>query len=297
VTGVGLCGSDAHAIRSDPGYEWVPAPVVLGHEIAGIVQEAGSPAHQGLVGAPVAVVSMDGCRQCSLCLNGRRQLCDDRTVIGLSDDGGAAEFVRVRADNLVRVPAGLAWDRVVLLEPFSVAVHAVRRTPIMPGAAVVVSGAGPIGILTAFALRALGAHVTVVGVEPDVKLRLPLLFEAGFEAGLEVPHAPVDAWIEASGSTAAIATAVHHIRAGGQLTTVGMYSETASIDSSRIVRKELHHVGSYGSVLDDYLVALDLVADDQLPASAIVTRFDLDEWESALRAAGAGEIIKAVLEP
>ncbi|MGZ4433973.1 MAG: alcohol dehydrogenase catalytic domain-containing protein [Trebonia sp.] len=98
VTATGLCGSDVHAIRGHAGYEWVSTPVTLGHEITGVVADGAGPVH---VDTQVGVISMDGCRACDLCAAGRRPLCPDRTVIGLSNDGGAAEYVTVRADNLV----------------------------------------------------------------------------------------------------------------------------------------------------------------------------------------------------
>jgi len=197
VTAVGLCGSDVHAIKAHAGYEWVRTPVTLGHEITGVVAAVAGDAAALSVGSPVGVISMDGCRACDLCAAGRRPLCPDRTVIGLSNDGGAAEYVTVRADNLVPLPADLPWRHAVLLEPFSVAVHAVARTPLPADRRVIVSGAGPVGILAAFAARARGADVTVVGVERDEAVRLPLLRECGFATRTEAPAEPVGAWIEA----------------------------------------------------------------------------------------------------
>lgn len=295
VTATGLCGSDVHAIRGHAGYEWVSAPVTLGHEITGVVAGGAGPVP---VDTQVGVISMDGCRTCDLCAAGRRPLCPDRTVIGLSDDGGAAEYVTVRADNLVPLPADLPWRHAVLLEPFSVAVHAAARTPLPADGRVIVSGAGPVGMLAAFAARARGAEVTVVGVERDEAVRLPLLREYGFATRTEAPAEPVGAWIEASGAVAALASAVGGLRAGGDLTAVGMYDRLAALDGSRVVRREITLRGSYGSVAADYLTALDLLCGAAaVPADRMVSPFPLDDWAAALDAVTRGTVIKAALRP
>jgi L-iditol 2-dehydrogenase len=295
VTATGLCGSDVHAIRGHAGYEWVSTPVTLGHEITGVVADGAGAIPTG---TQVGVISMDGCRACDLCADGRRPLCPDRTVIGLSNDGGAAEYVTVRADNLVPLPADLPWQHSVLLEPFSVAVHAVARTPLPADRRVIVSGAGPVGMLAAFAARARGADVTVVGVERDEAVRLPLLRESGFATRTEAPAEPAGAWIEASGAVAALATAVAGLRAGGDLTAVGMYDRLASLDGSRVVRREITLRGSYGSVAADYRTALDLLCGTTaVPADRMVSPFPLDEWAAALDAVTRGTVIKAALRP
>jgi L-iditol 2-dehydrogenase len=134
VTAVGLCGSDVHAIKAHAGYEWVRTPVTLGHEITGVVATVAGGAREVSAGSPVGVISMDGCRACDLCASGRRPLCAERTVIGLSNDGGAA-----------------------------------------------------------------------VGVAQDEAVRLPLLRQCGFATRTEPPAEPAGAWIEASGSVAALA--------------------------------------------------------------------------------------------
>lgn len=296
VTAAGLCGSDVHAIRAHPGYEWVRTPVTLGHEITGVVTAVGDGSVPVPVGSHVGVISMDGCRACDLCAAGRRPLCARRTVIGLSDHGGAAEYVSVRADNLVPLPARLPWQHAVLLEPCSVAVHAVTRTPLPASGRVIVSGAGPVGMLTAFAARARGAEVTVVGVQRDEAVRLPLLRQCGFATRSAVPDEPAGTWIEASGSVAALAAAVCGLRAGGDLTAVGMYDRLASMDGSRLVRREITVRGSYGSVHADYRTALDLLSA-AVPAERMVSAFALDEWAAALEAIAHGTAIKAALRP
>lgn len=297
VTAVGLCGSDVHAIKAHAGYEWVRTPVTLGHEITGVVAAVAGDAGAVAIGSRVGVISMDGCRACDLCAAGRRPLCAERTVIGLSSDGGAADYVLVRADNLVPLPPGLSWQHAVLLEPFSVAVHAVARTPVPAGGRVIVSGAGPVGILAAYAARAAGAEVTVVGVAQDEAVRLPLLRRGGFATRTEPPAEPAGAWIEASGSVAALAAAVAGLRPGGDLTAVGMYDRLAGLDGSRVVRREITLRGSYGSVAADYLTALELLTTAGVPAGGMVSPFALGDWAAALDAIARGEVIKAALRP
>jgi len=297
VTAVGLCGSDVHAIKADPGYEWVSTPVTLGHEITGVVAAVAADVDPELLGRRVSVISMDGCRSCDLCIAERRPLCADRTVIGLSYDGGAAEYAIVRGDNLITVPAEVSWKHAVLLEPFSVAAHAVALTPMPADGRVIISGAGPIAILAAFVARARTADVTIVGVEQDEAIRLPLLRQCGFEATTSLPARSAGAWIEASGSVDALAVAIESLRAGGHLTAVGMYNRLASINGSRIVRREISFRGSYGSVRADYLTAMDLLLRSDIPAESLVTPFRLEDWPRALDSMAHGEVIKAALTP
>jgi L-iditol 2-dehydrogenase len=229
VASCGVCGSDVHAFRSDPGFEWVTAPVTLGHEFSGVVEEVGSGVTRVSPGDRVVAVAVQGCGRCETCLSGATQLCPDRVAVGLSRDGGMAEYAVMPEQHLVPVPEGLDLAVAALGEPLSVAVHAVDvRAEIGPGQRVVVSGPGPIGVLCGMLATHREAEVLLTGVGQDSASRLPAAERVGLRtANLnEQPlkdhlrdrfgdHAP-DVWMESSGSVGALGSALESVRPGGR---------------------------------------------------------------------------------
>ena len=124
VEACGLCGSDLHAWRTDPGYEWVKPPVVLGHEFVGTIVEVAPGVNGWNIGDRAVAVSIQGCLDCVDCHAGNTQRCQPRRVIGLSYDGGMSEYVRVSASYLVPVDANMKAEVAAAVEPLSVAAHA-----------------------------------------------------------------------------------------------------------------------------------------------------------------------------
>lgn len=296
VAGCGLCGSDLHAVASDPGYAWVRTPRVLGHEFVGVVTATGDGVPAGWEGTPVGVVSILGCLQCPLCLAGSPQLCDRRSVIGLSFDGGAAEAVHVPAARLVELPLGLALDVAVLLEPLTVAHHAVDVAGVRAGQRVVVSGPGPVGLLAAHVARIRGADVTVVGRAEDAA-RLGAARSLGVAATDGTPPRGADVWIEAAGAGPALVAALDAVATGGTVGVVALYGRTVTLDLTPAVRRELRVLTSYGSTPADYAACLDLLVDGATALRPLVTTFPLDDALPALDAARAATVVKPVLTP
>lgn len=174
VAACGVCGSDLHAYRSDPGYEWMEPPTILGHEFAGTVEAVGDGVEEVRSGDRVVVVAIQGCGRCETCLLGSTHLCPRRQIIGLNYDGGMSEHVVVAERHLVRVPDGVDLELAALAEPLSVAIHAVLvRSAIRPGHTVVVTGPGPIGLLCGVLARLSGGEVLMVGTGSDAAVRLP----------------------------------------------------------------------------------------------------------------------------
>lgn len=301
VLACGLCGSDIHAWRQDPGYEWVRTPVVLGHEVVGVVTATGAGVDPAWMGRRIVPLGIDGCGACRTCESGRRQLCADKTVLGLSFDGGAAEEVSVPADRLVEVSGEVAAAQLVLVEPTSVAVRAVGHLGALPvGARVVVSGPGPIGLLCAWLLDRRGVEVVVTGTRRDESVRLPAAAQLGLRTVLAedaaLPFTP-DAWIEASGSGAGVAQAVESVAPGGTVVVVALFARTLEIDMNVLVRREIKLFGSYGSLRKDYRRAAEELSLEQDVHAALVTIFALEEAVTALEATAVGAVTKAVLVP
>jgi L-iditol 2-dehydrogenase len=301
VLACGICGSDVHAWRQDPGYEWVQTPVVLGHEVVGIVRDVGPGVDPGWVGRRVVPVGINGCGTCRTCQTGLSQICPQRSVLGLSFDGGAAEEVTVRAEHLVEVPADVPPEQIVLVEPTSVALHALGHLGELPaGTRVVVSGPGPIGLLSAWLLDRRGVEVVVTGTRRDEAVRLLAAKRLGlhtvFAEDGALPFTP-DAWVEASGSGAGLAQAVASVAPGGTVVVVALFAGAPQLDMNVLVRREVKLLGSYASLAADYRSAARELSRGEDVAAALVTTFPLEEAVSALAATAGGAVTKAVIVP
>ncbi|MEV4732482.1 alcohol dehydrogenase catalytic domain-containing protein [Saccharopolyspora sp. NPDC049426] len=296
----GLCGSDVHAWRQDAGYDWVRTPVTLGHEAIGEVVAAGPGADRGWVGRRVVPVSIDGCGDCPTCREGLRQICPDRTVLGLSFDGAAAEHFTIDQRRLVPVEVDLPASTLVLTEPLSVALRAVKHLERAEAAHdAVVSGPGPIGLMIALLLRQRGHRVVLVGAERDRRQRLAVAASLGLETRVagESSGTRPGGWVEASGSSQALNAAVHQIRSGGTVVVPALFGGTTDPDVNVLTRNEIRLQGSYGSLAVDYRDAMSTLAADPEPWSSLVTTFPLSEGVRALETAAAAEVFKAVLVP
>jgi L-iditol 2-dehydrogenase len=310
VASCGVCGSDVHAFRSDPGFEWVTTPVTLGHEFSGIVEEVGLDVTRVSPGDRVVAVAVQGCGRCETCLSGATQLCPDRVAIGLSRDGGMAEYAVVPEQHLVSVPEGLDLAVAALGEPLSVAVHAVDvRAEIGPGQRVVVSGPGPIGVLCGMLARHRDAEVLLTGVGQDSASRLPAAERVGLRtANLnERPlkdhlrdrfgdHAP-DVWIESSGSVRALGSALESVRPGGTVGVVGLYAEEMRFSPTDAVRREISLLFSYSCNYADYQTALDLLGTGAIDPEPLLSKHPLGSAPEAFEAVGQGRTVKAMLLP
>lgn len=300
VEACGLCGSDLHAWRSDPGYEWVQPPVVLGHEFVGTVVESGPGVTGWASGDRAVVVSIQGCRTCPECIAGRTNRCRERRVIGLSYDGALAQYVRVASAYLVRIPYSMPALTAAAVEPMSVAAHATLTVGgVTAGMRVAVTGAGFVGIACALLARHAGADVVLYGAARDAETRLPSAAALGIRtevvdgARFDEP----DVWIEASGAQPALATAVLNTRPGGRISVVGMFSQQPTADISQLVRRELEVRGVYASVAPEYEFVIDLLASGAVVVDPLLETFDLESAVEALEAAADSRTLKPIVLP
>src|ERR1039458_8776467 len=169
VRACGICGSDVHGMDGSTGRR-IP-PLIMGHEAAGEIAEIGPAAGGWKPGDRVTFDSTFYCGHCWHCLRGEVNLCDERRVFGVScadyrRDGAFAEYIAVPGRILYRLPDALSFEQAAMVEAVSVAVHAVARTPLEPGSAVTVVGAGMIGLLVIQVLRAAGCS-QVIAIDLD----------------------------------------------------------------------------------------------------------------------------------
>jgi L-idonate 5-dehydrogenase len=235
----GICGSDLHyAINGRGSFSVVTEPLILGHEISARVVELGPETTQsGLtVGQAVAVNPALNCGTCTECRRGRPQTCTRTLYLGSAVtkphvQGGLVKRLVTRADLVHPLPDGVNLRLAALAEPFAVALHGVRRAGNVAGLRVLITGAGPIGLLAAVAARAAGAAaVTVTDLQP---FPLALSARIGVSHALNVAEADgqreldslrqsYDVAIEASGSPHAVRSCIDGVRAGGVVVQVGM---------------------------------------------------------------------------
>jgi threonine dehydrogenase-like Zn-dependent dehydrogenase len=201
VRAAGICGSDVHALR------YGASPVTLGHEFGGVLDD----------GTPVAVKPNVHCGRCTACLRGEENLCRDATrkMYGITLDGGMAEQVIVRAENVLPLPPGLPPELLALVEPISIAVHGAHRAQLEPGMKVLIIGAGSIGLSTVMAARWMGVDVDVVARHPHQQAAADAL------GGRLVVEQDYDVVIDSVGSQPALDDALRLVRYGGTVAEVG----------------------------------------------------------------------------
>ena len=299
----GICGSDLHYFHDGSVGDYVVRePLVLGHEMVGRVAESASSSSTVTPGLAVAIYPATPCGQCRECLSGRPNICAEVRYLGSAArtphvQGGFCQQVTVPASQIRLLPPSLTLERAVLAEPLAVALHAVKRAGSVAGKRVLVTGAGPIGLLVIAALRASGA-ADVIAVDL-VEAALAVAGRVGADRTyvasdtLEIPE--VDIAIEASGSDKALATCVRAVRRGGVVVQLGLLPPgLVALLGNTIVTRELDLRGSFrfDAEFDDALEMLN----EGLPVDGIVTHsFPLTQAAEAFAIAGDRKISSKVL--
>ncbi len=276
----GICGTDM-MIHSGK-HPRVVAPRVLGHEIFGSVAEASSQA--GALwksGTRVAIYPLISCGRCAPCIEGDAHVCEKLGLIGIDTDGGMAELVKARADQLFALPDTVTDEQAPLVEPLAVAVHVVRTSGFRPGDSTVVMGGGPIGNLIAQVLRASGARTFMIAEVKDFRRQLaerqgfstfnPAM-EGGREAMKRVTGEPAaDRVFEATGAAAAVREAIDVCKVRGEITWVGLPKTPPEVDVLRLVFKEIKTTGARVYRPVDYPVAIALLARRAVDVESLIT--------------------------
>lgn len=290
---VGLCGTDLHII--DGVHPRARFPLVLGHELVG--HALGGP----LSGRPVVVDPLIACGSCSACRLGERHVCANLRLIGIDRDGGLSGRVVVDPDRMHAVPDGLDLVVAALAEPLAVAVHATRRASVGPGDKVVIMGAGPIGLLLAFAARRAGADLIVIG-EP-APARRSFAEAAGFDTldagdpvgdlGSRTAGWLADVAFDAAAVPAVAALLPRLVRPAGRIGLVGTYSRPVEMDLQAVLFRELTLIGNRVYQPADIDSALAMLADDPAGFKALISDVvALDQAPAAVARLRAGEGVK-----
>lgn len=297
VKSVGICGSDFHYWKNGRvGSYVVEAPLILGHELSGVVEELGPGPSSFAPGDRVVVEPGVPCRRCAYCKQGRYNLCGEMRFMATPPVNGAfAEYVAVPQDFLHRLPERMTFEEGAMVEPLAVGIHAAKRAPITLGATVAVMGAGPIGLLAGEAARASGAgEVYVVDIDPwrlekakgaGASRVLNPLEEDVVEALRDLTGGEgVDVAIEASGSAVAMAQALEAVKRGGSVVLIGLYAErTVPAPLLGVIERELDIKGvfRYANV---FPAAVQAINSGRVNVGRLIThRLPLEEVERGFR--------------
>jgi len=296
VHSCGICGSDLHAFHGS----MPPLPVCPGHEVGGEVVAVGDSAAPVRPGDRVAVEPCPGCRECWCCRSGNYQLCRDFRSLGMTEDGGFADYVRVPLHALYPLPTGVDFELGSLAEPLAVGVHAVRLGKIHAGDRVAVLGAGTIGLLTVAAAKAAGAaDVWITARHPHQcaaaeRLGASRVF-SGAAAGTALRNAAAQQWVDTvietvGGSADTLDEAVDVVRPAGSVIVLGVFTMKPTLDALALMMKEVRIVGSMTynqpGPQADFDVALRLLADQPQRFRSLIThRFSLDHITQGFEAA------------
>jgi threonine 3-dehydrogenase len=304
----GICGTDLHIEAWEPWAErTIVPPLVVGHEFVGEIVEVGS---NVVDFRPGDLVSGEGhvvCGRCRHCLAGRRHLCANSIGLGVGRDGAFAEYVVLPMTNVWHHWTGIDPEVAAIFDPFGNAVHTALSFSVL-GEDVLVSGAGPIGLMATAVVRHAGARHIVVS-EPNA-FRRELAIRMGATVAVDPRERPLaDVWaelgmvegfdvaLEMSGNPDALRTAIVNMAHGGGIAMLGIPSEDIALDMNQVVFKMLTIKGIYGREMYETWYKMTVMLQSGLDIRPAIThRFSFREHEAAFAAARSGESGKVIMD-
>ena len=304
-----ICGTDLHIHSWDPWAQaTIPVPMVVGHEFMGEIVRLGAEARGLEVGQRVAGEGHVTCGHCRNCKAGRRHFCHNHVGLGVTRPGAFAEYVVLPADNVFPVPDHISDDVAAVLDPLGNAAHTALEFDLV-GEDVLVTGAGPIGMMAIAIARHVGARfVAVTDVNP---YRLALAEVMGADRTVDVRTdtslAEVmgdlgmtegfDVGLEMSGSEAAFNQMLGAMNHGGKIAVLGIPPGEVAIDLNAVIFKGLSVKGIYGRRIFETWYKVASMLQSGLDVSPVVThRFGVDDFEDAFAMVASGDCGKVVME-
>lgn len=291
----GICGSDLRVFRGSIPYANYPCRP--GHEILGTVIEAGAESPYK-VGTKVASFPNTYCGKCEFCLQGRTNICKDKKSFGVTIDGLFAEEVLIDSEFVVPIPPDLAEERAILVEPFAVNVHALKRANITRETSVAVIGCGTEGLLAIALLNHIGAEITVLDVVP-LKMEKAKGFNKNIEAlhPADVKDRMFDVVVEAAGVKASVEQAFQLVKPGGAMISLGLTGDEIRYPALRITRSEITIYGTIIYTKEDFGTAIALLKDPAFNVAPVLSRIDpFIHYQKAFADALTGNYAKIVLD-
>ncbi len=308
VDRTGICGTDIHIYKWDAwARKTIPVPMVVGHEFVGEIVAVGSNVKDFF---PGEIVSGEGhvvCGRCRNCLAGRRHLCKDTQGIGVNRSGAFAEYIALPMTNVWHHNEGIDRDIASIFDPFGNAVHTALTFPVL-GEDVLITGAGPIGIMGAAIARHAGARfVVITDVNPyrlelarkmkvtrAVDVRTTSLADVQKELGMAEGF---DVGLEMSGNAAAFRDMIANMSHGGKIAMLGIPEKEMAIDWNAVVFSMLTIKGIYGREMYETWYKMSVMLQSGLDISPVIThRFHYTEFQKGFDAMLSGESGKVILK-
>ncbi len=308
VDRTGICGTDLHIYNWDAwAQRTIPVPMIVGHEFVGEVVSVGSNVNDFF---PGEIVSGEGhvvCGRCRNCLAGRRHLCAHTVGVGVNRPGAFAEYLALPMSNVWHHRPGIDLDVASIFDPLGNAVHTALSFDLL-GEDVLITGAGPIGLMAAAVARHAGARFVVI---TDVnEHRLGLAKRMGADVAVNVKERTVadvqrelgmaegfDVGLEMSGSPAGLRGMIDQMAHGGKIAMLGIPSEEIAIDWNKVVFNMLTIKGIYGREMYETWYKMTVMLQSGLDISPVIThRFGADEFERGFAAMKSGESGKVILD-
>ncbi|MBT6788757.1 MAG: L-threonine 3-dehydrogenase [Verrucomicrobia bacterium] len=308
VNRAGICGTDLHIYKwNDWASKTVPVPLVVGHEFVGEIVEVGGDVRDFRVGELVSGEGHVVCGHCRNCMAGRRHLCNDTAGIGVTRPGAFAEYIALPQTNVWVHKPGIDLDVASIFDPFGNATHSTLSFPVL-GEDVLVTGAGPIGIISAAIARYAGArHVVItdvndyrldlakrVGVTRAVNVANESLADVQKELGMDEGF---DVGLEMSGNPDAFNDMLANMCHGGKIAMLGIPEKEMAIDWNTVVFNMLTIKGIYGREMYETWYKMTVMLEGGLDIAPVIThRFMFADFQQGFETALSGESGKVILE-
>lgn len=313
VMAVGVCGSDVHYYKHGRiGQFIVNDPLILGHECAGVVAKVGENVRQFKPGDRVAIEPGVPCGCCEYCKIGRYNLCPHVQFMATPPvDGAFAQYVSHPADFLYHIPDTLSYEVATLNEPFSVGVHACRRTNVQTGSTVVIMGMGPVGLMAVVAAKAFGATNIIVTDLEQNRLDEAKVLGAHHAVNIneEDPYEKIKSWtngegvdyaFETAGNPTALQSALSSLKAGGKLAIIGLpQQDQVELNIPFISNHEVDICGIF-RYANTYSLGIELLTSESSDLSSLFTdSYCLEEAKKAMERArtNKGDSLKVMVYP
>jgi threonine 3-dehydrogenase len=308
VDRTGICGTDLHIYNWD---DWaqstVPVPMVVGHEFVGEIVEVGRNVRDFHIGELVSGEGHVVCGHCRNCMAGRRHLCNDTAGIGVTRPGAFAELISLPQTNVWVHNPDIDLDVASIFDPFGNATHSALSFPVL-GEDVLITGAGPIGIMCAAIVRHAGArHVVITDVNP---YRLELAGSMGVTSAVNVAEQSLadvqkelgmeegfDVGLEMSGNPSAFNDMITNMCHGGKIALLGIPEKDMAIDWNTVVFNMLTIKGIYGREMYETWYKMTVMLQSGLDIAPVIThRFKFDDFQDGFETALSGESGKVILD-
>jgi threonine 3-dehydrogenase len=302
-----ICGTDMHIYQWD---EWsqntIPVPMVVGHEYVGEVVDMGQEVQGFAVGDRVSGEGHITCGHCRNCRAGRRHLCRNTEGVGVNRPGAFAEYLVIPAFNAFKIPDNISDDLAAIFDPFGNAVHTTLSYDLV-GEDVLITGAGPIGIMAVAVAKHVGArNVVITDINP---YRLALAEKMGATCAVDVSKTSLtdvmktlgmtegfDVGLEMSGVPSAFRQMLDTMNNGGKVAMLGIPPNDVAINWNEVIFKGLTIKGIYGREMFETWYKMASLLQSGLDLSPIIThQFDIDDFQKGFDAMGSGESGKVIL--